>query len=284
MELEFQKKEIAKQRDYAEAQRDQIMHQRDEIQSSITYARRIQFAALTPETVMNEMLQEYFVYNRSRDIVSGDFYWAGRGNQNIYFAVADCTGHGVPGAFLSMLGISSLNEIIKTTKDKSAATVLDQLASRIRESLHQDNSSSQESSIDGMDIALCSFNPGTGQLQFAGANNHLYLIRDGEMKVIRADRQDISSRYESPDPFTNHAMDAKDGDLIYLFSDGFPDQFGGEERRKYKYVKFRKLLLDIHHEPMSKQEMLLSMEFNQWKGNNEQIDDVLVMGVKIHLA
>jgi serine phosphatase RsbU (regulator of sigma subunit) len=216
--------------------------------------------------------------------VSGDFYWAGRGNHNIYFAVADCTGHGVPGAFLSMLGISSLNEIIKTSKDKPAATVLDQLASRIRESLHQNDSTSQESSIDGMDIALCSFNPDTAQLQFAGANNHLYLIRDGEMKVIRADRQDISSRYESPDPFTNHAMDARDGDLIYLFSDGFPDQFGGAERKKYKYGKFRNLLLDIHQEPMSKQEMLLSMEFNSWKGSNEQIDDVLVMGVKIHLA
>jgi len=284
LELESQKKEIAVQRDYAEAQRDQIMYQRDEIQSSITYARRIQFAALPPEKVLDEMLGEYFVFNRPRDIVSGDFYWAARGKSNIYFAVADCTGHGVPGAFLSMLGISSLNEIIKTMEDFTAAQVLDQLATRIRESLHQTDIASEDSSVDGMDIAVCSFHPGTGRMQYAGANNHLYLIKDGEMRVIRADLQDISSKYERPQPFTNHIIDTRDGDLIYLFSDGFPDQFGGNERKKYKYGKFRKLLMDIHDESMSKQEMLLSLEFNRWKGHNEQIDDVLVMGVRIRLA
>jgi len=283
-ELEAQNEEIETQRDYAEEQRDQIKIQRDEIKSSIRYARRIQSAALPPTAVMTEMLQDYFVFNRPRDIVSGDFYWAARGDPFIYFAVADCTGHGVPGAFLSMLGVSSLNEIIKSMENCSAAVALDQLAYRIRESLHQTDEAIEDSSVDGMDIALCSLNPEAGILQFAGANNHLYLIREGEMEVIRADKQDIASKYVNPRPFTNHFVDVQEGDVIYLFSDGFPDQFGGRDRKKYKYGKFRKFLLDIHKEPMIKQRELLGRELNQWMGDFEQIDDVLVMGIRIHRA
>jgi len=261
-----------------------IKHQRDEIKSSFRYARRIQSAALPPAVVMNELLQDYFVFNRPRDIVSGDFYWAARGDPFIYFAVADCTGHGVPGAFLSMLGVSSLNEIIKSMENCSAAVALDQLAYRVRESLHQTDEATEDSSVDGMDIALCSLNPEAGILQFAGANNHLYLVRDGEMEVIRADKQDIASKYVNPLPFTNHLVDVQEGDVIYLFSDGFPDQFGGKDRKKYKYGKFRKFLLDIHQKPMIKQRELLGKELNQWMGDFEQIDDVLVMGVRIHRA
>jgi len=230
------------------------------------------------------MLDDYFVFNRPRNIVSGDFYWAAMGAPCIYFAVADCTGHGVPGAFLSMLGISSLNEIVKSMEDCTAAAALDQLANRVRESLHQTDEAKEDSSVDGMDIALCSLNPSTGTLQFAGANNHLYLVRNGEMEVIRADKQDISSKYVNPSPFTNHFVDVQAGDVIYLFSDGFPDQFGGPDRKKYKYGKFRNFLLDIHREPMSKQKELIGKEFDQWMGDHEQIDDVLVMGVRIHQA
>jgi serine phosphatase RsbU (regulator of sigma subunit) len=281
LELEAQKEEIATQRDYAEEQRDQIRHQRDEIQSSIRYARRIQSASLPPESVMEEMLSEVFIFNRPRDIVSGDFYWAARGEPFVYFAVADCTGHGVPGAFLSMLGVSSLNEIIKSMENCSAAEALDQLAYRVRESLHQTDEALVDSSVDGMDIALCSLNQEAGILQFAGANNHLYLVRDGEMTVVKADKQDIASKYVNPHPFKNHFMDVQNGDVIYLFSDGFPDQFGGENRKKYKYGKFRNFLLDIHQKPMSAQKALLSEEFDQWKGEYEQIDDVLVMGIRI---
>jgi len=284
MELEAQKEEIATQRDYAEEQRDQIQHQRDEIQSSISYAQRIQSAALTPEVVMTDMLNDYFVFNRPRSIVSGDFYWAAMGEPCIYFAVADCTGHGVPGAFLSMLGISSLNEIVKSLETSTAAEALDQLAYRVRDSLHQTDDAREDSSVDGMDIALCNLNPGAGILQFAGANNHLYLIRKGEMEVIRADKQDISSKYVNPRPFTNHILDVQPGDVIYLFSDGFPDQFGGAKRKKYKYGKFRSFLLDIHQEPMSKQKELLAKELDQWMGDHEQIDDVLVLGVRINQA
>lgn len=282
LELEAQKEEIATQRDYAEEQRDQIQHQRDEIQSSIKYAQRIQSATLPPEVVMKEMLKEFFVFNRPRDIVSGDFYWFAKGELYIYFAVADCTGHGVPGAFLSMLGISSLNEIFKSMEDSSAGAALDLLAARVRESLHQTDEATENSSVDGMDIALCSLNPEAGILQFAGANNHLYLVRDGEMEVIRADSQDIASKYANPHPFTNHSVEVQDGDVIYLFTDGFPDQFGGKNRKKYKITNFRKFLLDIHREPMHKQRELLAEELDQWMGDYEQIDDVLVMGIKIH--
>jgi len=281
LELEAQKEEIANQRDYAEEQHDQIRHQRDEIRSSISYAQRIQSATLPPEGLMKEMLHEYFVFNRPRDIVSGDFYWAAKGDTSVYFAVADCTGHGVPGAFLSMLGISSLNEIIKSLENCSAANLLDQLAIRVRESLHQTVEATEDSSIDGMDIALCSLHPTKGILQYAGANNHLYLIRDREIKVYKADKQDIASKYDPPLPFTNHSIVTKAGDVIYLFSDGFPDQYGGPDRKKYKYGKFRKFLLDIHEEPMQKQRELLGNEFDQWMGEHEQIDDVLVMGIQI---
>ena len=284
LELEAQKEEIATQRDYAEEQRDQIRHQRDEIQSSIRYAQRIQTAALPPCKVMEELLHEHFVFNRPRDIVSGDFYWAAQGEPFIYFAVADCTGHGVPGAFLSMLGVSSLNEIIKSMENCSAAVALDQLAYRVRESLHQTAEAEEDSSVDGMDIALCSLNPDAGILQFAGANNHLYMVRDGEMKVIKADKQDIASKYVNPRPFTNHFVDVQKDDVIYLFSDGFPDQFGGPNRKKYKYGKFRDFLLDIHQEPMSVQKALLADELDQWMGDHEQIDDVLVMGIRIRKA
>jgi serine phosphatase RsbU (regulator of sigma subunit) len=284
LKLEAQKQEIATQRDYAEEQRDQIKHQRDEIKSSIKYARRIQSAALPPPMVMKELLQDYFVFNRPRDIVSGDFYWAARGESFIYFAVADCTGHGVPGAFLSMLGVSSLNEIIKSMENCSAAEALDQLAYRVRESLHQTDEATEDSNVDGMDIALCRLNPDTGILQFAGANNHLYLVREGEMEVIRADKQDIASKYANPHPFTNRHVEVQEGDVIYLSSDGFPDQFGGSDRKKYKYGKFRKYLLDIHREPMGKQRELLGKELNRWMGDYEQIDDVLVMGIRIRRA
>jgi serine phosphatase RsbU (regulator of sigma subunit) len=284
LELEAQKEEISTQRDYAEEQRDQIQHQKDEIQSSIRYAQRIQSAALPPEAVMKEMLNDFFVFNRPRDIVSGDFYWAARGEPFIYFAVADCTGHGVPGAFLSMLGISSLNEIIKSMENCSAAVALDQLANRVRESLHQNEEVTEDSNVDGMDISLCSLNPEAGILQFAGANNHLYLVRDGKMEVIRADKQDIASKYENPHPFTNHFVDVHDGDVIYLFSDGFPDQFGGEDRKKYKIANFRNFLLSIHREPMHRQRELLGIELETWMGDHEQIDDVLVMGIRIHQA
>lgn len=283
-ELEAQKEEIATQRDYAEKQRDQIQHQRDEIRSSIRYAQRIQSATLPPEVVMKEMLDEYFVFNRPRDIVSGDFYWASKGDPFIYFAVADCTGHGVPGAFLSMLGISSLNEIVKSMENSSASFALDQLAARVRESLHQTAEVTIHSSMDGMDIALCSFNPDTGLLQYAGANNNLYLVRNGEMEIYRADKQDIASKYEKPLPFTNHFIDTQAGDVIYLFSDGFPDQFGGADRKKYKYGKFRKFLLNIHREPMQRQRELFGEELDHWMGKHEQIDDVLVMGIKIPQA
>jgi ligand-binding sensor domain-containing protein/serine phosphatase RsbU (regulator of sigma subunit) len=283
-ELESQKEEIATQRDYAEEQRDQIKHQRDEIKSSIRYARRIQSAALPPSMVMREMLKEYFIFSRPRDIVSGDFYWAARGADFIYFAVADCTGHGVPGAFLSMLGVSSLNDITKSMEKCTAAEALDQLAYRVRASLHQTDEAAEGTSVDGMDIALCRLDAEQGVLQFAGANIHLYLVRDGTMNVIRADRQDIASKYENPLPFTNHFVDVQDGDVIYLFTDGFPDQFGGKDRKKYKYGKFRDFLLDIHQEPMDRQREFLGKELNRWMGQYEQIDDVLVMGIRIRRA
>lgn len=280
-ELEAQKEEIETQRDYAEEQRDQIEHQKEDIQSSIRYAHRIQRAALPPESVMNSVLDDYFIYNRPRDIVSGDFYWASSGDPYKYFAVADCTGHGVPGAFMSMLGISALNDIVKSLEKISASVLLDNLACRVRESLHQTEQSTETSSSDGMDISLCIYDPGTKILQFSGAYNHLYIVRNGEMQIIKADKQSLVSKYFEPKPFNNHELKMEEGDCIYLFSDGFPDQFGGPDFKKYKIRNFREFLISIHKESMKDQKRLLDEEFERWMGPHAQVDDVIVMGIRI---
>jgi len=181
-----------------------------------------------------------------------------------------------------MLGISALNDLVKSLVTISASCILDQLAIRIRESLHQTGEAEESSSTDGMDLALCVYDPETRLLQYAGAYNHLYMINNGEMTVIRADKQEIVSKYYDLKPYTNHRVQMKAGDCIYLFSDGFPDQFGGPDFKKYKYKRFREFLLSIHQEPMAEQKRLLAEEFDHWRNLHEQVDDVLVMGFRIY--
>ncbi|MCF8225332.1 MAG: SpoIIE family protein phosphatase [Bacteroidales bacterium] len=279
-ELEQQKEEIAAQRDLAEMQRDQIDHQNQEIQASIRYALRIQSAALPPAGSMEEILGDHFVLNKPRDIVSGDFYWVSKREDNIFFSVADCTGHGVPGAFMSMLGLASLNEIVKTLDICKPSEVLDLLNKKIVESLHQAAEHGTKST-DGMDISLCIYEPATGLLQFSAAYNDLYLIREGEMKIVKADRMGIGSDAKKQEKFTNNEIQARSGDIVYLFSDGFPDQFGGPKGKKYKYVHFREFLLKIHKEDMQRQRELLDKEIETWRSDMPQIDDIMVMGVRL---
>jgi len=258
-ELEAQKEEIAAQRDMAERQRDQIELQKEEIQASIRYAHRIQTAALPPRIYMENILKNHFVLNKPKDIVSGDFYWTAQRNDHIFFAVADCTGHGVPGAFMSMLGLTALNDIVKSLDTCKAGRVLDILSERIRESLH--NRTGEEiTSRDGMDISLCILNPETKKLQFAAAHNDLYIMRRGEMQIIKADNMGIGSDIPEGFHFLNNEIDLVPGDLLYLFSDGFPDQFGGPECKKYKYGNFRNFLKKIHGEDIPRQKWLLDEE------------------------
>lgn len=279
-ELEVQKAEIARRRDIAEEQRDQIEAQKDEIQSSIRYAHRIQTAVLPPKKELDKILTSYFILNKPRDIVSGDFYWAARDNSNIYFSVGDCTGHGVPGAFMSMLGISALNDIMKSLPFCKASIILDLLRDRIQSALHQ-GSERELTTYDGMDISLCVYNPETMVIQFAAAHNSLYMIRAGDFIIHPADKIDIGRYSAEKTEFSNHIIQCKKGDLIYLFSDGYADQFGGPKGRKYTSQRFRDFLLKIHQEKMDIQRRMLDDEIENWRGTLPQIDDILVMGIRI---
>jgi ligand-binding sensor domain-containing protein/serine phosphatase RsbU (regulator of sigma subunit) len=279
-ELETQKEEIETQRDNAEAQRDQIELQKEEIQASIRYAHRIQSATLPPKNQLNTVLKDYFILNKPRDIVSGDFYWVAQNGSSIFFSVGDCTGHGVPGSFMSMLGLSALNDIVKSLQTCKASSILNILRERIRESLHQ-GGESETIANDGMDISLCILDIETNKLQFAGAHNPLYIIRKGEIQIISADKMEIGSFLLEKLEFTNKEIQCERGDQLYLFSDGFPDQFGGKDGKKYKYQKFREFLISIQLEPMLRQKWLLDEEIETWKGSFPQVDDIMVMGVKI---
>lgn len=275
LEAEVQKRteEISNQNTVLEAQKK-------EIQSSLHYARRIQSATLPPKNKLESILKDYFILYKPCEIVSGDFYWVARAGSTIFFAAADCTGHGVPGSFMSMLGLSALNDIVKSITKIKASVILDQLNERIREALHQGEDREMDTH-EGMDISLCILDQKTNMLQYAGANNPLYLIRNNALTEIPADHIDIGSHTRETEEFNNHELKCEPGDLIYLFTDGFADQFGGPSRKKYKSQKFKDILLSINSESLDNQKLILDNEIETWKGGFEQIDDILVMGIRI---
>jgi serine phosphatase RsbU (regulator of sigma subunit) len=256
-----------------------IEAQKQEITSSIEYASRIQKAMLPEDDQIRKSFSDYFIIFRPRDIVSGDFYWIGEDGKHIFFTVADCTGHGVPGAFMSTLGISTLDEIITNNSDLKANTVLNLLREKIKTSLHQ--TGKQGEATDGMDVAFCILHKNRKKLEFSGAYNSLFLFQDGKFREYRADRMPIGIYYGEKESFTNYRIDVKTGDTIYVFSDGFADQFGGPKGFKYMKYNLKKLLSDIHHKPMSEQRIILEYEFEKWKGSADQIDDVTILGVRI---
>ncbi len=275
--IEAQKKEIENQRDLANKQRKNLT-------DSIQYARRIQSAVIPREESLLEQFNDSFIFYRPRDIVSGDFYWFVQKESTVIIAAADCTGHGVPGAFMSMLGVAYLNEIVNKIATNihinslNADEILNELRERVIFSLRQ--SENERDPKDGMDIALCIVDFQKNKLQYAGAYNPLLIIRDGELIKLKADKMPVSYHRKKDQPFTRHNFELKDGDCLYMFTDGFIDQFGGKEGRKYLLKNFIKLLLDIHMEPMWKQKERLISSFDNWKDDNNQIDDVLVIGLK----
>jgi len=257
------------------------------ITASIEYARLIQKAVLPEESFINHFLPDNFVFYKPRDIVSGDFYWVRQIEHQIYISVADCTGHGVPGAFMSMLGIAYLNEIVynyKSETELTADNILNTLRNRIKQSLHQNRDNSTLS--DGMDMALCIINIENKTMQYAGANNPLFLARINhetmlyEMHHYKADRMPIAM-YIKEEPFTNNQIELQSNDLIYLFTDGFIDQFGSQSKRKFLTKNFKELLLDNCHKSMPEQKAILTQTFDNWRGDYRQVDDVLVFGFKI---
>jgi serine phosphatase RsbU (regulator of sigma subunit) len=255
-----------------------IEAQNREITCSIQYASKIQNALMPREEDMAKLLKSFFVLNKPRDIVSGDYYWVSEKEEKIIIAVADCTGHGVPGAFMSILGVTFLNEIVNRTVNISAGEILNQLRSRIMKSLRQTGKGCE--SRDGMEMALCVIDSGNNKLQFSGAFRPMYIISEGAMSEYSGDNMPIGYYEEVDDSFNNRQLSVKRGDVIYLFTDGYPDQIGGIEKKTFRSQNFRKLLLDNHTLPMVQQKELLEKVFSEWKGDNEQIDDILVIGIK----
>jgi serine phosphatase RsbU (regulator of sigma subunit) len=278
-EIETQKEEIEAQLDLATLQRDTIGNQNELILDSIHYAKRIQSAILPPVQLLKEHLSDHFILFKPRDIVSGDYYWAREKDQKLLIAVADCTGHGVPGGFLSMLGISSMNEIVNRSSELNPGKILEQLREVVIASMHQ--TGSRDEAQDGIEIALCVIDLKLKSMEYAGANRPLYLVRDGEVQHKRPDRMPIGIYEQDPLPFKKHTIKLKKGDSIYLFSDGYVDQLGGPLRKTFRAINFRKLLLEVQDQPMEKQKAILVENMALWQGEVEQIDDVLVMGIRI---
>jgi serine phosphatase RsbU (regulator of sigma subunit) len=251
----------------------------DQITQSIEYASRIQTALLPQQEKMADYMPEHFILFLPKDVVSGDFYWSARVGQLVIFAVADCTGHGVPGSLMSMLGISFLNKIVLERKHTDPGKILNLLREEVISTLKQKGSSDEQ--MDGMDIALCTYDHQKLSLKFAGAYNPLYLVRQETLQVLPADRMTISYPYGDPGSFQTHTVDLQPGDHLYLFSDGFVDQFGGPDRKKFKYKRFKELLLSVSEKTMEQQKIYLQDHFLSWKGNEEQYDDVAILGIHI---
>ncbi|MBI1837434.1 MAG: SpoIIE family protein phosphatase [Flavobacteriia bacterium] len=253
-----------------------VNKQKSEITESIHYAKRIQKAILPPQKLIESYFNDFFVYYQPKDIVAGDFYWLEKINNEIIFSVADCTGHGVSGAMVSIVCHNALNRAICEFQLLEPSKILN----KVKELVVATFEKSEEQVLDGMDIALCSLDTKTRILKYAGANNPLYIIRQGELLEIKADKQPIG-KYELNTSFTAHEFQLEKGDSIYIFSDGFPDQFGGEKGKKYKYKAFKELLIRIQLYPMKEQEMLLRKEFLSWKGKLDQLDDVTIIGITV---
>ncbi len=278
-EILKQKEEIETQRDEIERQRDVVMAQKKEITDSIMYARRIQSAVLPPEEQIEALLDDYFILFRPRDIVSGDFYWLTEKEGKTIVVAADCTGHGVPGAFMSMLGITFLNEILTQVKSLKANEILNELREHVKTSLRQ--TGKQGEAKDGMDLALCIIDKENQTMQYAGAYNPLYLVRNNEITRYKADRMPIGIYLREKETFTNNEIKIQKGDRFYIFSDGYVDQFGGENDDKFSSKRFKKMLLDVHQKPMPEQREILNNTIEKWMENTKQIDDMIVIGVKI---
>jgi serine phosphatase RsbU (regulator of sigma subunit)/Tfp pilus assembly protein PilF len=274
---------LEKQSQELKEQREELMLQKEEIISSITYAKRIQSAILPPEVYINELLNENFILYLPKDIISGDFYWIKQVKNYIILTSADCTGHGVPAAFMSMLGISCLNEIVQSREFTHANQILNELRKEIKHSLRQ--TGKKEEMRDGMDIALCVIDRKNNIMQYSGAHNPLYIISNNngnsEIKEIKADPMPVGIHFLGDKSFTNHEVQLEIGDTFYIFSDGFIDQIGGENNHRFTSERFKKLLVTIYDQPLYEQKEILEKTLKDWMGAHPQTDDILVIGVRV---
>ncbi|MGP8217560.1 MAG: tetratricopeptide repeat protein [Bacteroidia bacterium] len=273
-----------KQKLIIEEQKELVDEKQKDIIDSINYAQRIQAALLKEEERVSMHLPDHFILFKPKDIVSGDFHWMIEKGEYFYVAAVDCTGHGVPGGFMSMLGVAFLNEITAGSEILTPSEILDRLRDKIIKELGQAAGTDNE---DGMDMSLIRINLKTNEIQWSGANNPLYIVRDKgngisgrSLEEISPDKQPVGN-YPMMKPFTNHIIKPENDTLLYFFSDGYADQFGGPEGKKFKYSRLKEVLLEIYQKPMEEQKQILKETFDKWKGGLDQIDDVLIIGVKI---
>lgn len=256
-----------------------IAEKNKNITDSINYAKRLQNAILPSVEMIDKILPEYFILYLPKDIVSGDFYWVSHHDNKIIAAAIDCTGHGVPGALLSIVGHNAINQTVNELGITQPSKILDSMNLIIKKILNQDNGTEIK---DGMDMALCTYDKMTGILEYAGANNPLYVISEKKLNVIKASKLTVGSIQEqitnSP---INHSIQLKKGDCFYIFSDGYADQFGGEKNKKFKTSLLKNLLLSLNDLSMDEQKKMIYNEFIKWQGNNEQVDDVLLIGIRV---
>ncbi len=263
-------------------QKDLLSLRNKNIEDSLNYAQRIQKAMLTTPKQFRTILSESFILHKPKDIVSGDFYWISEQEDKIFVAAADCTGHGVPGAFMSLISLELFRKIIKTEKVYNPAVILDSMNKNFEEIF----GNVEDIAIkDGMDLTLCVFDKSMKKLQFSGAFNPIYIVRDNNLIELKGDRFSIGAEIGDGFPekvFTNHTFLLQPGDMIYMFSDGYADQFGGVDGKKYKYRRFRHLLLIIHQLNLEKQQVILDDNIEKWRGDSEQVDDILVIGIRVN--
>jgi len=269
-------KEISKQKEVIEKQKQIVEEKNKDIVDSITYAKRLQDAILPPLSLIKHFLPESFVLYKPKDIVAGDFYWMEHAEDTILIAAADCTGHGVPGALVSVVCSNALNRAVKEFQLTDPGSILDKVRELVLETFEKSESNVQ----DGMDISLCFINTKTIEAQWSGAYNSLWYIRNGELKELAADKQPIG-KSDKPVPFNTHKLTLQKGDILYLFTDGYADQFGGPKGKKFKYKQLHKLLLANANKQLEEQKDILESTLEKWKGQLEQVDDILVIGIKV---
>ena len=277
--IENQRDEIEAQRDELEDQTNWFLQQNAEISASIHYARRLQKALLHTQKEIDELLPNSFLFYIPRDIVSGDFYWVEKIYHYTIVAAADCTGHGVPGAFMSLIGVSALNEIVIQRQFTNPGLILDEMRDYVKRTLKQ--TGKQAEATDGIDVSLVVMDVKNKTLWYSGAFNPLVIIRNKEIIEIKADRMPVGVYYKKDQPFHTHEIELKSGDTLYMYSDGFADQIGGEKEKKFKTKNFKNLLTEISNYDIEEQKELLFKTYLNWKGSHDQIDDILVMGIKI---
>jgi serine phosphatase RsbU (regulator of sigma subunit)/HAMP domain-containing protein len=271
--------EVVRQKSEIENKNEELEILYKQVTDSIHYAKRIQEAILPPSALIDQILPNSFVLFKPKDIVSGDFYWIEKKNGLTYFAAVDCTGHGVPGAFMSLVGHNILKDIISNTNVIKPSEILDKLREGVINTLHVSNSGTQ--SKDGMDITLCCINFDTLELQYAAAYNPLCIVRDGELIIYNANKFPIGAFIGEKENFDNITIQLQKNDQLYIYSDGYADQFGGPNGKKFMVGNFRKLLVQLANKPITEQMGFLKTTLDNWQGDLEQVDDVLIIGLKV---